>query len=94
MLHLTPILTRASESALKCTKETCSVEDSVYGYYPSKLVTFILLALFAISCIWHLAQGFATKSKSFATVFVIGTALEVVGTFSSSVFRISLIYLI
>lgn len=64
---------------MECTKDTCGVEYSVYGYYPSQPVTIILIALFAISCGVHLFQGIKYKSWTFMIGLAIGTFMEAVG---------------
>jgi hypothetical protein len=71
---------RAHRSAIGCTKETCPVEDSVYGYYPSLPINAILTALFGISLVCHIFQGIKSRSWSFMTALSIGTALEAIGT--------------
>lgn len=70
---------RAQHSAVDCTKETCPVEDSVYGYYPSLPINAILTALFGISLFCHIFQGVRSRSWSFMTALSIGTALEAIG---------------
>jgi hypothetical protein len=73
---------RAHHNAIGCTKGTCPVQDSVYGYYPSLPVNAILTALFGISLFCHLFQGIKSRSWSFMTALSIGTTLEAIGTIS------------
>jgi hypothetical protein len=80
MEALTMLLQIRGKSAKGCTKETCPVRDSIYGYYPSLPINAILAALFAISLFVHAFQGIRAKSWSFMAALGIGTALEVIGT--------------
>ncbi|KAF8862242.1 RTA1-domain-containing protein [Acephala macrosclerotiorum] len=73
------LLSRAVHNAKNCTKDTCSVKDSVYGYYPSKPVNIILVAIFAISMFAHFYQGIRSKSWTFLVALGIGTLGEAVG---------------
>lgn len=75
------LLSRAVHNAKNCTKDTCSVKDSVYGYYPSKPVNIILVAIFAISMFAHFYQGIRSKSWTFLVALGIGTFGEAVGTY-------------
>ncbi|PVH71498.1 RTA1-domain-containing protein [Cadophora sp. DSE1049] len=62
-----------------CTKDTCTVEDSVYGYYPSAVFTYIFIVLFFLSAAAHAFQGIKARSWSFMSVLTIGCLLEAVG---------------
>ncbi|KAH7348935.1 RTA1 like protein-domain-containing protein [Rhexocercosporidium sp. MPI-PUGE-AT-0058] len=64
---------------MDCTRDTCTVEQSVYGYYPSAAASYIFIAIFGLSAIAHLVQGIMTKSWSFLTVLTIGTVMEAIG---------------
>ncbi|KAE9377661.1 RTA1-domain-containing protein [Stipitochalara longipes BDJ] len=70
---------RAKHNAKGCTKETCPVEDSVYGYYPSLPINAILTVLFGISLFLHVFQGIKSRSWSFMTALAIGITLEAIG---------------
>lgn len=73
------ILPRAANEFKNCTKDTCPVQDSVYGYYPSKVGTLIFIALFVTSLICHLYQGIKWKSWTFLIGLGIGASGEAVG---------------
>jgi len=60
------------------------VQDSVYGYLPSKPVNLILLGLFAIAFFAHLWQSIKWKSWTFFIALGVGTAGEVIGMFDLS----------
>lgn len=62
-----------------CTKNTCPIQDSVYGYYSSKVATLIFVALIVISLICHLYQGIRWRSWTFLIALGIGTFDEAVG---------------
>jgi len=79
MEALTVLLQIRGKSAKGCTKETCPVQDSIYGYYPSLPINAILAGLFAISLFVHVFQGIRAKSWSFMAALGIGTALEAIG---------------
>lgn len=74
------LLPRANQYA-HCTKSTCPVEHSVYGYYPSKVGTLIFLALFVISLFLHLFQGIKWRSWTFLIALAVGCFLEAFGMF-------------
>ncbi|KAL2064544.1 hypothetical protein VTL71DRAFT_3681 [Oculimacula yallundae] len=64
---------------MDCTKETCTVEQSVYGYYPSAVASYIFIVVFGVSALAHVIQGVMTRSWSFMTVMAIGIVLEAIG---------------
>ena len=56
-----------------------SVEDTLYGYFPSKAVSITFLSLYGASSLWHAAQ--ATYYRAywlFATAVFCG-AIEILG---------------
>ncbi|PVH95452.1 sphingoid long-chain base transporter RSB1 [Periconia macrospinosa] len=77
------LLRRAQELAShppnNCTIDTCPVEWSLYGYYPSLPANALFVALFAISMLLHIYQGIRWRSWSFMACMVIGTFGELVG---------------
>lgn len=75
---LTTLLARANENG-NCTKATCPVIYSVYGYRPSLAATLVFLILFGISSGIYLFQGIKTKTWFFSMAMVIGGLSEVMG---------------
>ncbi|KUJ16877.1 RTA1-domain-containing protein [Mollisia scopiformis] len=73
------LLPRTVANTQNFTKETCSVGESVYGYYPSQPVNVILVAIFAISFIANLFQGIKSRSWTFTIALGVGTSAEAVG---------------
>ncbi|KUJ12280.1 RTA1-domain-containing protein [Mollisia scopiformis] len=73
------LLERADNVHHDCTKETCTVKESVYGYYPSKPVNLILVIVFGLSLIAHLYQGARSRAWTFMVALVVGTMTEVIG---------------
>lgn len=70
-------------STAGCTLDTCSVKNSVYGYFPNKPVSIILVVLFGISMILHLVQGIRSKSWTFVAALTVGCFGEAVGEYLS-----------
>ncbi|KAG4443006.1 hypothetical protein IFR05_001537 [Cadophora sp. M221] len=62
---------------MECTKDTCAVAQSVYGYYPSAAASCMFIIIFGLFALCHLAQGIMTKSWSFLPVLTIRSVLEV-----------------
>ncbi len=62
-----------------CTISTCDIEDSIYEYRPSVSANSILLALFALSLIAHVAQGWIYRYKAFAILMFFGCLAEIIG---------------
>jgi hypothetical protein len=75
ILHL---VARADENG-GCTKETCPVTDSVYGYQPNLGATIFFLALFTISGCTYVWQGLRTKTWFFSVAMLLGSVSEVLG---------------
>lgn len=74
------LLTRATKQSTKnCTVDTCPVSASVYGYYPNKPVTLILIVLFGISMFLHIFQGVKSRSWTFVVALGVGCFGESVG---------------
>ncbi|KAH9211880.1 RTA1 like protein-domain-containing protein [Leptodontidium sp. 2 PMI_412] len=74
------LLTRAAKQTTKdCTVDTCPVSASVYGYYPNKPVTLILIVLFGISMILHIYQAIKSRSWTFLVALGVGCFGESVG---------------
>lgn len=62
-----------------CTKETCPVSASIYGYYPSLGWNAFPLAIAAIACIAQLGLGIKYKTWSYMVAMTIGCFLEAIG---------------
>lgn len=76
------LLTRAAKQTTKdCTVDTCPVSASVYGYYPNKPVTLILIVLFGISMILHIYQAIKSRSWTFLVALGVGCFGESVGEY-------------
>ena len=74
-------VTRAvEEDPQNCTKETCKVSESLYGYRPNQVVSIIFVVVFLISCIAHSIQGLKARAWTFTAGLAIGTLLEAIGT--------------
>jgi len=96
------LLQRADENG-GCTKETCDVLYSVYGYRPNLGSVIFFMALFTISGIVYTWQGVKTKTKFFTSAMVLGSASEVIGyvakillwqdPFSDTGFKMSIVLL-
>lgn len=64
-----------------CTKQTCPVSYSVYGYQPSIPANAFFLAGFALLAAFQLVQGLRWRTWFFGTVMVLGSMGEAVGEF-------------
>ncbi|KAI9812307.1 MAG: hypothetical protein M1827_004756 [Pycnora praestabilis] len=63
-----------------CTLETCPIQDSYFNYLPSLAANSVFLALFSLSLICFLFQGFLSKRfVGFTIAVCCGCALEVLG---------------
>lgn len=62
-----------------CTLAICPVEWSVLQYQPNIPVNAVVVALFAISMVVHIFQGFRWKTWSFTICMVIGCIDEILG---------------
>lgn len=72
------ILARADENQ-GCTKSTCPVSESVYGYRPNLAATIFFLVTFALSGIVYTWQGFKTRTWFFTNAMILGSLSEVLG---------------
>jgi hypothetical protein len=82
MESLVELLTReVKQSTKNCTVDTCPVSFSVYGYFPNKPVTLILIVLFGISMILHIYQAIRSRSWTFLVALGVGCFGESVGEF-------------
>lgn len=77
-----PILLSRADPDRNCTIDTCPVQDSVYGYYPSKPVNLLFAVLFAIAGIAQLWQGIKWKSWTFLIALAVGSVGETIGMLS------------
>jgi len=72
------ILARANEDR-GCTKATCPVSKSIYGYEPNLGATIFFLILFATTGFVYTWQGIKTRTKVFTSAMVLGSVSEVLG---------------
>lgn len=75
---LTDLVARANEN-LGCTKGTCPVSQSVYGYQPNLGATVFFLVLFTFSGVAYTWQGIKTKTWFFTVAMMMGCLSEVMG---------------
>ncbi len=76
------LLSRA-ERPSQCTKDTCTIKQSVYGYYPNKPVNIILIVLFGICMIAHIYQALKSRSWTFLVALGVGCFGEATGEWES-----------
>jgi hypothetical protein len=62
-----------------CTLALCKVSSSVLGYRPSLLASGAFIALFAITMIFHIAQGLYWRTWWFIACMVLGCIDEILG---------------
>lgn len=62
-----------------CTLDICPLEASLLRYRPSLPVNSLFIAIFGLSTVVHLAQGFRTRSWGFMASIVCGNLIEIVG---------------
>ncbi|KAK3623659.1 hypothetical protein LTR56_009609 [Elasticomyces elasticus] len=72
------LVARADENQ-GCTKSTCPVIESVYGYRPNLGSVIFFLALFTISGGVYAWQGWKTRTWFFTGAMVIGSLSELMG---------------
>ena len=65
-----------------CTKETCPVSASTYGYRPNLGATIFFLIVFALSGCVYCWQGVRTRTWFFSIAMVLGSLCEVIGYIS------------
>ena len=66
-----------------CTKldpPTCTVKNSVYGFFPNLGANIFFTVAFAILAIVQVVELFRWKTWSFGIVVTIGCLLEMIGT--------------
>lgn len=59
--------------------EFCPVEESIYGYYPSRPANYFFAVVFGILLIVQLFQGIKWKSRSFCIAMFFGCLGECIG---------------
>ncbi len=57
----------------------CPVEESIYGYYPSRPANYFFTIIFGICLIIQLFQGIKWKSRAFAIAMCFGCLGECIG---------------
>jgi hypothetical protein len=63
----------------ECNLETCPVEWSIFQYQPNLPANAIFIAIFGISMLVHIYQGYRWKQWTFATLVAVGCAIEMIG---------------
>jgi hypothetical protein len=63
----------------ECNLETCPVEWSIFQYQPSLPANAIFIAIFGISMLAHIYQGYRWRQWTFATLVAVGCAVEMIG---------------
>ena len=77
-----PVLLPRANPLKNCTIDTCPLQDSVYGYYPSKPVSLVFAVLFATAGIAKLWQGIKWKPWTFLIALAVGFVGEPFGLLS------------
>ncbi|KAF2801380.1 RTA1-domain-containing protein [Mytilinidion resinicola] len=62
-----------------CTKETCPISDTIYGYAPQLAADTAFLVIFAVSMVIHGIQGYRYKTWTFLIAMTIGNLCEAIG---------------
>ncbi|KAI9851638.1 MAG: hypothetical protein M1824_002590 [Vezdaea acicularis] len=62
-----------------CTKDTCDVSQSIYGYAPNLGGSIFFLIAFFVLFVAHIVQGLKWKTKSFLGAMAIGAIGESIG---------------
>jgi hypothetical protein len=62
-----------------CTVDTCSPEQSIYGYRASLPASLIFLIIFILSGLVHLYQGYRTRQWFFSIAMFIGCLASALG---------------
>jgi hypothetical protein len=62
-----------------CSLETCSIEWSVFQYQPNLAANSLFIAIFGVSMLVHLYQGYRWKQWMFASLVALGCACEMIG---------------
>lgn len=63
----------------ECTFDTCNIEQSIFQYRPSLPANAFFIAIFGVSMIIHLYQGYRWKQWTFSALFSLGCASEMIG---------------
>ncbi|KAF2489289.1 sphingoid long-chain base transporter RSB1 [Lophium mytilinum] len=63
----------------QCTKETCPISATIYGYAPQLAADTAFLVIFALSMIVHGIQGYRYKTWSFLVAMTVGNLCETIG---------------
>jgi len=63
----------------ECSLETCSIKWSIFQYQPNLAANAIFIAIFGISMLVHIYQGYRWKQWTFATLVAVGCAVEMIG---------------
>jgi len=63
----------------ECDLETCDIKWSIFQYQPNLVANAIFIAIFGISMLVHIYQGYRWKQWTFATLVSVGCAVEMIG---------------
>lgn len=64
----------------ECTKQTCPLEESYWGYLPSRAANGLFIALFGLSLMLFIIQSMLSRRfLGFTIAMVSGCILEVLG---------------
>lgn len=63
----------------ECDLERCTIEQSIFQYQPSLAANAVFIAIFGISMLVHLYQGYRWKQWTFAGLVVLGCVVEMIG---------------
>ena len=58
----------------------CTVEASIYGYYPSLAANSAFVAIFSTCLVIQLVQGFVWKTRTYTIAIALGCLGELIGT--------------
>jgi hypothetical protein len=63
----------------ECDLETCDIKWSIFQYQPNLAANAFFIAIFGISMVIHIYQGYRWKQWTFATLVSVGCAVEMIG---------------
>jgi len=63
----------------ECSLETCSIEWSIFRYQPNLPANALFIAIFGVSMLVHLYQGYRWKQWTFGGLVALGCACEIIG---------------
>lgn len=63
----------------ECDLERCTVQQSIFQYQPNLPANSLFIAIFGVSMIVHLYQGYRWKQWTFGGLVALGCAVEMIG---------------